>query len=47
MESLSLLELALISIPIFAGVIPAMVTAYVLYHEYQAKKNQTDLEPSD
>ena len=47
MESFSTLELALISIPIMAALISVMTTAYVLYQEYDAKKNQTDLDPSD
>ena len=47
MESLSLLELALISIPIFAGLLSAMSAAYVLYQDSRTIKSEPDLDPSE
>lgn len=47
MESLSLLELALIGFPIVIAAITVVITMYVFYYEYLPKKRKTDLDPSD
>lgn len=46
MESLSPVELAVISIRIVAALISVISTAYVLYGELRSKKQQIDLDPS-